>query len=383
MERVAVDTATWQLLVTAASDLSRTVQASLDKLALLMTPAGYVRSAVTKLRLLTARSKATVCDHLGQAQASGWLTCVERGGHRADGSATTAAYQATVPREVWERREEYLASLPAENPDPALVKFAPGDVVPGQPLSETRSSFRPPLIDPSPQSPSSENQTSPSSPAPDPHDPDWVINGVIEELEAHSGVRVTRPWAVRIVSQVIGRRRVKYPRNYVTRSIQNAAHDGTLTVRFLPAGATTQPATADQAPAQPAAEAPEPTVPAGKADRLGAAPWDLAPVGFGDQAEFEVEQLFERVLTPKPKPPVQPPLMSTVPTTDPEPTKAERLASQATDQNIYRPELRIAGLGTKGAAALAAERERQEAERRSRAEQATGRSRSHRWERTG
>jgi hypothetical protein len=138
-ELVAVDPDTWRRLLTVASGLSRTVQASLDKLALLMTETGVVRSAVTKLRLITRRSKSTVSDHLGDAQEAGWLTCVSRGGHRADG-ATTSIYQASVPRQVWERREELLASLPVENPDEALVVvFQPGDIIAGHSAVEPTS----------------------------------------------------------------------------------------------------------------------------------------------------------------------------------------------------------------------------------------------------
>lgn len=148
MERVAVEPGLWARLIVGAADLPRTVQASLNTLGLLMSPSGSVRNAVAHLTYLAARSRSTISEHLGAAQTGGWLTCLERGGNRVDG-ATPSVYQATVPVEVWHRRQELLAAF-TQNPDQAgLPVFPSGSVIPDHghqkptsALSDKISTFR-------------------------------------------------------------------------------------------------------------------------------------------------------------------------------------------------------------------------------------------------
>ncbi|MFC9085301.1 hypothetical protein [Nocardiopsis dassonvillei] len=372
-DRVAVDTSTWVRLITCASGLSRTVQASLDKLALVMTDAGFVRAAVAKLRLLTKRSKSTVCDHLGAAQESGWLTCVERGGARGDDSVSST-YQATVPASVWDRREELLSQLPMENPDQAISPFAPGDVVAGQPVV-AKSDFRSALIDQS-ISPQSEKQQPPNhlgnrdsaaSNLDQAAHSDPVIAAVIEELAAHTDETVTPAWAARVASQILGRRRIKHPLNYVVRSIQNAAHAGDIRVRFLPARPASAPTPREEYREAPAAAPQEPEVPRRSQPLLGVAPWDRP-----DNPGFRTATNLEDLPPAKPKP-VQPPLMTAVDGDAAAVDKRDLLAPplvQQGPQTIYKPELRLAGLGHQGAAALRAERERQQARRQAQQQEA-------------
>lgn len=275
MDRVAVDPDAWARLITCASGLPRTVQASLDKLALLMSPSGSVRHALAQLMLITARSRSTVSDHLGTAQATGWLTCVQRGGYRSQG-AQPSTYQATVPLQVWERRAEILSVFAEQNQDQAeLPAFPLGSVIAVQSASGASSGFSSTKINPSLIIKKSVDST-PSQQAAagdeESSETDPVIAAVIEELAACTGRMVSPSWAARCVSQIMRHRTVRHPVAYVVKTLQNAAQDGTLTDRFMPSEPDrTAPGTEeDISPSQ----TPDVQLSPRATELLGDAPWD-------------------------------------------------------------------------------------------------------------
>ncbi|WP_197024236.1 hypothetical protein [Nocardiopsis sp. CNT312] len=341
MERVALDPASWSRLVVSAAGLSRTVQASLTTLGLLMSPSGSVRNALAHLVGLTDRSRSTISEHLGTAQAQGWLTCLERGGQRADGPRPSV-YQATVPAQVWQRREEFLAPFACEEPDQdALPVFPAGSVIPAQDHRGPSSEFSAQKINPS--IPQGEAPAAPSkqqvalAPGTDP-----VIAAVIEELAALADHVVSPAWAARCVSQIMRHRRVRHPIAYVVKTLQNAAGDGTLTERFLPPQAAGRrsgqyPA---QEPAPVADRAPEQESTAASGTGAGEAPWDRSSFPTANGWGHEPETPAAPVAEPD-RPAAQPDAVGS----PPEP--------QEPPQEIYRPGGRVlSGLGETGAKEL-------------------------------
>ncbi|WP_231391438.1 hypothetical protein [Nocardiopsis sp. CNS-639] len=348
MDRVAVDPNLWTRLITCASGLPRTVQASLDKLALLMSDSGSVRHALSRLMLVTARSRSTVSDHLGSAQADGWLTCVQRGGYRSQG-AQPSTYQATVPMQVWERRAELLTMLAEQEPDQSeLPTFPQGAVIADQGGVGVSSRFSAAKINPSliiekTVDGSTTRRSAGSAQAQGETDP--VIAAVIEELAAHTGCVVSPAWAARCVSQIMRHRSVRHPIAYVVKSLQNAAQDGTLHERFMPVeseqrtgtpGTGYKPSSVPEV--QPSAEA---------VDLLGEAPWDTVGLEpFAGQAASGVSE----GLAPLPRIPAS--------CTGSAAEADKTVFSEEPPQEIYRPGGRIlAGLGPTGALELVKLRE--------------------------
>jgi hypothetical protein len=333
MERVTVNPELWSRLMAGAADLPRTVQASLMTLRLLMSSSGSVRHAITHLVSLTARSRSTVSEHLGTAQAGGWLACLERGGNRANGPIASV-YQATVPTEVWQRREEILAMFAREPDQTDLPVFPDGSIIPAQGHRGPTSEFSAQKINPSilrEEAPTwSAGQDSAVDSGTDP-----VIAAVIEELAALSSQVVSPAWAARCVSQIMRHRRVRHPVAYVVKSLQNAAEDGTLEERFLPREEVglrtsghgrqmTSASVEDLAPPRPQAAAKAPD----------GAPWDTTAT-------------FEQV---SPWPVGEQASAATFTVGTPEADDAEDMPAP---QEIYRPGGRIlAGLGQSGAQEL-------------------------------
>ncbi|WP_201296842.1 hypothetical protein [Nocardiopsis sp. FR26] len=356
MERVAVDPGLWARLLVGAADLSRTMQASLTTLGLLMSPSGSVRNAVAHLVCLTARSRSTISEHLGAAQAGGWLTCLERGGNRAAG-ATASVYQATVPAEVWHRRKEFLAVFNQEPDQADLPVFPSGSVIPAHDHRGPTSEFAAQKINPSiPREEKSAWTSTPSSTAVPDMDP--VIAAVIEELAALTGEPVSPAWAARCVSQIMRHRRVRHPIAYVVKTLQNAAEDGTLEERFLPSK-TERPLRHDEPEVSPEA-VPEVLAESSTASEArGEAPWDTA--GFGKASTWaEQEGVPEHADA----------MHQTLQTSK---VDCENKVPDASDlpQEIYRPGGRVlAGLGHTGARELVRLRQ-QFAERKRLKEQAS------------
>ncbi|WP_306371625.1 hypothetical protein [Nocardiopsis sp. CC223A] len=331
MERIAVSPEMWSRLMAGTADLSRTAQASLMTLRLLMSSSGSVRNAIAHLVALTARSRSTISEHLGAAQAGGWLACLQRGGNRADGPAASV-YQATVPLEVWQRREELLAVF-AQEPDQAdLPVFSEGSVIPAQAHRGPTSEFSAQKINPSiPQEEMptwSATQSSAIAPGTDP-----VVAAVIEELAALTGQLVSPAWAARCVSQILRHRRVRHPIAYLVKTLQNAAEDGTLVERFMPreelraSGSDRQSTSPPVVKTHPPKPRPAPAAPSG-------VHWDAA--GFEQDLSWPDEG---------------PPSASALIATTPE--KDDTTAIDTPPQEIYRPGGRIlAGLGQTGAEEL-------------------------------
>lgn len=338
MERVAVDPESWARLTVSAADLPRTVQASLATLGLLMTSSGSVRNAIAHLVCLTARSRSTISEHLGAAQAAGWLTCLERGGNRANG-ATASVYQATVPAEVWRRREELLGVFEQEHDQADLPVFPVGFPIPGQEHHGPMSEFSAVKINPS----ILQQETTSASPSAQGVEPDTdpVIAAVIEELAALTGQLVSPAWAARCVSQIVRHRRVRHPVAYVVKTLQNAAQDATLAERFLPATAHRPPSCSEPAaPAEhektPLATRASPTAPPQEA------PWEASTLpsfsawGERDRASAPATKVGRKWDHPEER----------------ETGPAEGLQGLASE--IYRPKGRtLAGLGPRGAMELA------------------------------
>ncbi|MCK9871649.1 hypothetical protein MRI28_18740 [Nocardiopsis dassonvillei] len=246
------------------------MQTTLMTLGLLMSTSGSVRNAVAQLVSLCARSRTTISQHLGMAQAEGWLTCVERGGYRSEGPAPSV-YQASVPVDVYERRGEFLAALAPEESDQGdLATFPPGTVIAGQDHHGPTSRFSSEKINQSILHREKQTSSACSSGTPE-AGTDPVIAAVIEELAALTGHMVSSSWAARVVSQIVRHRRVRHPIAYIVKSLQNAAEDGTLKARFMPpveetlGGVSTESAPAPTAePArglEPEAEPPAPSWP--------------------------------------------------------------------------------------------------------------------------
>lgn len=253
---VRIDTWSWERLL-CDSGLARAVQATLDKLRLWMAPDGAVRVGIRRIMQATHLSRPSVCQHLAQAREAGWLREVERGGWRPEG-VRPSTYVATVPRQVWERREELLGrdlwhQAPPDEPAPVipLPPYGTADqdaaetpVSQDAHVSEAWSAKPNVLIDQSVPHPTSENrnhqgsdpQTRPHSGADQAvhavhHDP--VLAAIITELRDATGRTVTPAWAARVASQLLRHRRVRHPLRYCITSIRNAAEDGTAN-RFLP-----------------------------------------------------------------------------------------------------------------------------------------------------
>ncbi|MFV2198199.1 hypothetical protein [Nocardiopsis sp. LOL_012] len=338
MDRVAVDPATWVRLVIAAALLPRTVQASLTALGLLMSPSGSVRNALAHLVGLTDRSRSTISEHLGTAQAQGWLTCLERGGQRADGPRTSV-YQATVPAQIWQRREEFLTPFSTEEPDQdALPVFPAGSVIPAQDHRGPSSEFSAQKINPS--IPQGEAPAAPPkrqvalAPGTDP-----VIAAVIEELAALADHVVSPAWAARCVSQIVRHRRVRHPIAYVVKTLQNAARDGTLNERFLPPESAGRRPVEDPVPALDDVPAREGS-PASRAES-GEAPWDRSAFPTANGWDHDPD-------TPAPAPAAGPGRPAARPEAVDSPP-----GPQEPPQEIYRPGGRVlSGLGESGAKEL-------------------------------
>ncbi|WP_234003975.1 hypothetical protein [Nocardiopsis sp. SBT366] len=227
-------------------------------LRLLMSASGSA-NAVANLVSLTRRSRSTVSEHLGAAQASGWLACLQRGGYRS-GGPMTSVYQATVPIEVWHRREDILAMFAGEPQQADIPVFPEGTAIPAQAHRGPTSEFSVRKINPSiPQ------QERPTWSAPhvgvDTPESDPVIAAVIEELAALAGQLLSPAWAARCVSQIVRHRRVRHPIAYVVKTLQNAAEDGSLVERFMPRQEP-EPSTAEQPAPLPAVNEPAPMDPA-------------------------------------------------------------------------------------------------------------------------
>lgn len=327
MKRVAVDPVLWARLVIGAGGLPRTVQASLTTLSLLMSASGSVRNAVAHLVRVSSRARSTISEHLGMAQATGWLSCVERGGFRV-GGGTPSVYQASVPIEVWDRREELLAVVTPEEPDQsALPTFALGTVIAASEHVGPSSGFSSPKINQSIlHEGKSTPQVSDSSTVSTATDP--VVAAVIEELGALTGRMVSPAWAARCVSQIMRHRQVRHPIAYLVKTLQNAAQDGTLEERFLP-----EP----QAPTPP----PSPT-----GTLASSSPGSAEPeIRHQPPAMSDEEHLVpsEALASTEPDPADPAPVDRPVPSL-PEPEQ---------EQTIYRPKGRtLSGLGVTGAREL-------------------------------
>jgi hypothetical protein len=285
MERVAVEPGLWARLIVCAADLPRTVQASLSTVGLLMSPSGAVRNVVAHLVCLTARSRPTISEHLGAAQAGGWLTCLERGGNRAAG-ATASVYQATVPAEVWHRREEFLSVFAQEPDQTDLPVFPSGSVIPAHGHRGPTSGFPAQKINPfiSQEEVTTWSSAQRSTAA---SDMDPVIAAVIEELAALASELVSPAWAARCVSQIVRHRRVRHPIAYVVKTLQNAAEDGTLAERFLPPEIERPPRHSERE-VPPEAEPGVPAASSAASKALSEAPWDTADFeGTSTWAEWE------------------------------------------------------------------------------------------------
>ncbi|MEV6818568.1 hypothetical protein AB0M72_07405 [Nocardiopsis dassonvillei] len=337
MERVAVEPGLWARLIVGAADLPRTVQASLSTLGLLMSPSGSVRNAVAHLTYLAVRSRSTISEHLGAAQAGGWLTCLERGGNRADG-ATPSVYQATVPVEVWHRRQEFLTVF-EQDPDQAdLPVFAPGSIIPVQDHRGPTSEFSAQKINPSiPQKDAStwsSKQSSTIAPGTDP-----VITAVIEELAALTNELVSPAWAARCVSQIMRHRQVRHPIAYVVKTLQNAAEDGSLKKRFLPPKGERSPGhRSSAAPSSATDDVVSESAPV--LEVSGGAPWDTA--SFGKASPWDGQENATGVTEDA----------GTVDKSQ-EALAEEGEVPRLPQQEIYRPGGRIlAGLGQTGAREL-------------------------------
>ena len=348
MDRVAVDPDLWRRLFTCASGLPRTVQASLDKLSLFMSSSGSVRHALARLMLITARSRSTVSDHLGSAQGSGWLTCVQRGGYRPQG-AQPSTYQATVPLHVWERRTEILAMFTEQDQDQTeLPVFPLGAVIADQGTDGASSKFSPTKINPSliiegtaGKAPSRESASGSEGPC----ETDPVIAAVIEELAAHTGEIVSPAWAARCVSQIMRHRTVRHPIAYVVKSLQNAAQDGTLAERFMPNEPERTPRDTGKYAGSP--EVPDAQPNPRARELLGNAPWDTAEPEAEDDQEAP-DMSWEPVSSKQTGASAAPSLAEPV----------EIVRSEEPHQEIYRPGGRVlAGLGRTGALELVKLRE--------------------------
>lgn len=356
MDRVAVDPDLWTRLITCASGLPRTVQASLDKLALLMSASGSVRHALARLMLITARSRSTVSDHLGSAQASGWLTCIQRGGYRSQGPQPST-YQATVPLDVWERRAEILAVFSEQNQDQAGSPVPPlGSVIADQSTDAASSEFSPTKINPSliieksgDSAPSKETASGSEGSG----ETDPVIAAVIEELAAHTGRMVSPAWAARCVSQIMRHRTVRHPIAYVVKTLQNAVQDGTLAERFMPSEPehTTRDSEKDARSSAVPNVRPSPQV----MELLGDAPWDTPREDPWDGPRADLLDGQEVSDVSWEAGPSQQTGASAAPSVAEE---IEVVHSEEPPQEIYRPGGRaLAGLGRTGAIELVKLRE--------------------------
>lgn len=274
VERVRVDPTVWERLLAVASKLPRAVQATLCKLRMFMWPDGGAAPGNDRLRQVTAGlNRGTLGEHLAAAEAAGWLRRAERGGHRATGDRASL-YQATVPREVYDRRHTLLSGGLWDVAPPVASTSGNADVRPEPQRQETQI-FGPTGAEPqrqenptfSPGSTSAEPDIEPPSTSgnpdvPDhqssgrsgeafdhhqnrggtpanPGSPDPVVEAAMVAIEEATRVRVDAAWAAKVVEGLIGDRPVRDsppPKraNYVRKSILNAGRVGEARLRFLP-----------------------------------------------------------------------------------------------------------------------------------------------------
>lgn len=108
----------WERLM-LVSGLPRPARTTLLTLAVYMsTDGGSARPGLAALMVASGRAKSTLVEHLAEATRAGYLEVVERGGFRR-ASARATEYAATVPAEVFARREVLLSTPPWARPAPS------------------------------------------------------------------------------------------------------------------------------------------------------------------------------------------------------------------------------------------------------------------------
>ncbi|OKI23764.1 hypothetical protein A6A08_03105 [Nocardiopsis sp. TSRI0078] len=259
--------------------------------------------------------------------------------------------------QVWERRAEFLTMLAEQEPDQSeLPTFPLGAVIADQGGVGVSSRFSAAKINPSliiekTVDDSATRRSVSSAQAQGETDP--VIAAVIEELAAHTGRVVSPAWAARCVSQIMRHRSVRHPIAYVVKSLQNAAQDGTLNERFMPAEPEQPTDTSDEG--HKPSPAPEVQPSAEAADLLGDAPWDAVSL---DTFQNQTAPGVTGGSAPSQTPAFPMYSMAEV---------NEAVSPEEPPQEIYRPGGRVlAGLGPTGALELVKLREQFAQRRRDR-----------------